>query len=490
MKRFFLCAAAALIAASAFAKVELPNIIGDNMVLQRETSVALWGKAKAGAKLTIAPSWTKSKTTLTVGQDGKWSAKVATPAAGGPYEIVFNDGEKLTVRNVLIGEVWFCGGQSNMQMPVKGFGGQRVEGAFDAIMNASPATPIRLCTSKIRASLREEEENPLQWKENTPDAVASHSAVSYFFAVQLQKILGVPVGVISCNWGGSTIETWISREWLEKGNKEWQEKGYNDPIKLGHLEKGELPAKNQNHAGALAYNAMVAPLIPFTFKGIIWYQGESNRARPDQYVRLSKLYVEMMRSLWDNPELPFYAVQIASYKYGKGVKGNPEGVQSPLLEEAQLKAAQQIKHSGLATTLDVGDPDCIHPAKKLPVAQRLAALALENDYGFKGICSRAPEFKDMKIDSNKVTLNFHVFGSPLTPNTVELDGFEVAGEDKVFHKATSARVVRPNRAIEVVCDEVPAPVAVRYAFHNVAEASVFNGMGIPVGPFRTDNWDK
>ena len=478
MKRILVSAAALLFALSALAKVELPNIIGDNMVLQRETSVALWGKAKAGAKLTIAPSWTKTKTTVTVGQDGKWSAKVATPAAGGPYDIIFNDGEKLAVKNVLIGEVWFCGGQSNMEMPVRGYTGQPVNGAFETIMDAKTSTPIRLCKIEKASKTKEQEEAVMSWSLHTPEAVAAFSATGYFFAQQLCKTLGVPVGVISCNWGGSSIETWIRRDYIEKD--------FSGEFNLDYFDAVEIPRNKQNQWPALLYNGMVAPIVPFTFKGIVWYQGETNRARAEQYLRLSKTYVEMMRSIFDNPGMPFYAVQIAPFRYN-----NPDDRLSGFLQEAQLKASQQIPHAGLATTLDIGNASCIHPAQKKEVGQRLAALALSNDYGFKGICARAPEYREMEIKGKQITLKFNLFnGDSIGPINRDLDGFEVAGEDKVFHKVSNVRVASNRKDIIIKCEEVEAPVAVRYAFHNVAEASFFNSMSIPVGPFRTDDWTE
>ena len=476
-RKFFLSIAAALVSLAAAAKVQLPNIIGDNMVLQRESKVALWGSAKANAKVVIAPSWTKAKTSVTADGDGKWSARIQTPEAGGPYEISFSDGEKTTLKNILIGEVWFCGGQSNMEMPVKGFSGQPVEGALDVIMDASPATPIRMCTSKRNASCTPAEENQLKWQENTPEAVANTSSVAYFFARQLCRTLGVPVGVISCNWGGSAIEAWISKDYIDRDFK--------GEFDLSYLEQGITPKNRPHQKPTLLFNGMVKPIVPFTFKGIIWYQGETNRGRAEQYLRLSKTYVEMMRAVWENPEMPFYAVQIAPYRYN-----DPEDFKSGFLEEAQMKAAQQIPHAGIATTLDIGDPYTIHPAKKKEVGQRLAALALENDYGFKGIHSRAPEFKEMTVKDGKIILSFDVFGDSLAPISKELEGFEVAGADKTFHKATSAKLGKDRKSVEITCDAVPEPVAVRYAFRNLSSASIYNSMCLPVGPFRTDDWDE
>jgi len=462
------------------AKITLPSIFSDNMVLQRETKVALWGSADAGKKVTITPSWTNQKVVVTAGKDGKWSTKVQTPAAGGPYTITFSDGDKLTLSNILIGEVWYCSGQSNMEMPVRGFSGQPVEGSFDAIMNASPDVPIRMCTSKVTPSCTPLEDNVLKygWSENTPEAVAAHSAVSYFFAQQLYNVLKVPIGVIATDLGGSSIEAWLSRDVIESQ--------FINEFDISYLDKGELVPNKLHLLPCYLFNGMVNPLIPFTFKGRIWYQGCTNRGRAEQYVRLQNAYVAMMRELFENEEIPFYCVQIAPYVYD-----NADGRSISLIQEAQLKSVQSLSHAGIATTLDVGNPVCIHPSEKKEVGQRLAALALVNDYGFKGIVARAPEYKGLKVDGNKAVVSFDCFGASIGPIFTELGGFEVAGEDKVFHPATSATVNTANfSSVIVTCNEVEKPVAVRYAFKNVSNASLFNDYGIPVGPFRTDSWEE
>ena len=473
VRKVFLMMILACIWADLGAKVELPSVIGDNMVLQRNTSVALWGKARPSRKVVISPSWTSVKTTVTADSDGKWSAKVQTPGAGGPFEITFSDGESLKIGNILIGEVWLCSGQSNMEMPVAGFGGQPVVGSFEAIMDANPSVPVRMATVARKASNVPLDECKTEWKEHTPEAVASCSATAYFFGMQLYRTLGVPIGLLISNWGGSSIEAWIDQENIEKG--------YSGELSTAHLGTAELP-KNPHQQPACLYNGMIRPIEPYTVKGIIWYQGESNRGRAEQYVRLSKTYASFMREKWGNPDMPFYAVQIAPYNYS-----DPKATDSPLLQEAQMKASQEIPHAGLATTLDIGNPTCIHPEQKKPVGQRLAALALVKDYGFKGISARAPEYKSMSVKDGKVTLQFDLFGSNLAPIYGPLASFEVAGADKVFHPA-HAVIASDRKSITVSCEAVPEPVAVRYAFHNVAEASLFNNYGIPVGPFRTDSW--
>lgn len=475
MKNRLLAFALLLCGVAAQAKVVLPSVIGDNMVLQRETKVALWGKAEPSHKVVIAPSWTKSKTVVTADADGKWSARVATPAAGGPYSICFNDGEKLVVGNVLIGEVWFASGQSNMEMPVRGFNGQPVEGAADVIFGARRETPIRMCTVRRRVSATPLDRCDAKWLENTPDAVAATSATAYFFAMYLQNALGIPVGLVISDWGGTGIEPWMSRETLEAE--------FPGEVPLDHLDAEKLPEMSQYKASTL-FNGMVAPLIPFTVKGIIWYQGESNRGFSELYRRLQPSYVRMMRRLWNDDRMPFYFVQIAPYCF----RGDAMDITAALLMEAQAKSMEDIPHCGMVATADIGQPWCIHPAKKKEVGQRLASLALKKDYGFALWGAESPMLDKWEVrEDGKILLSFKNNDSGLGPVNEDIEAFEVAGEDRVFHPATG-RVQKGYATILVTCPEVSAPVAIRYAFHNYAPGVFHNGAGLPIVPFRTDNW--
>ena len=453
------------------AKVVLPHVLGDNMVLQRDTEVKLWGTAKPGKKVTVTPSWSGTPVTVKAGKDGKWVASVKTGAAGGPYSIVFDDGEKLTVENVLLGEVWFCSGQSNMEMPVKGFGNQPVEGNAEVILEARPETPIRMCTVKRETAFEEKDDCTAAWLEHTPEAVGNTSATAYFFAEYLNKVLDVPVGVIVSCWGGTRIEAWMNRETVSAFP------GYD----LSYLDTKEKAPRWDDPA--LMYNAMVAPVRNYTIKGFLWYQGEANRNRSKDYAKLQPAYVNMMRGLWGLGELPFYYVQIAPYCYE-----NPDEVGSALLREAQMKNMAEIPHSGMAVTLDIGDKDCIHPAKKREVGHRLAYMALEKDYGFKAIDSYPPVYQSMEVKDGKAILSFKVGKMGMCPRGHVLTGFEVAGEDKVFHPAEA--VIRKSNQVEVTCKEVPVPVAVRYCFYNWTDkACLTNNYGIPASSFRTDDWE-
>ena len=456
------------------AKVTLPHIFGDNMVLQQQTDVKFWGTAAPSTKVTIRPFWDRKMTvTVTSDADGRWKAAVATPEAGGPYSVEISDGEKLVLENVLIGEVWFCSGQSNMEMPVRGFNCQPVEGSADVIIGARPEIPVRFCTVSKATAVIPQEDCETEWMENTPDAVVWASATAYFFGQYLQKILDVPVGLIISDWGGTAIEAWMDRETIAGSFPEFD---------LSFIERGEVQG-NVSGTPTQLYNAMVAPLLPYTIKGAIWYQGEANIGRAEQYRRLMSAYVDMMRDRWENQNMPFYYVQIAPFRYGDG----DEGTSSALLREAQMLSWGDIPNSGMAVTLDIGDNDCIHPADKRTVGERLALMALHQTYGKKSINPYAPVYKSWEVNEGRIFVHFNNADGGLSPLGHLLTGFEVAGPDKVFYPAT-ARVSGWD-TVEVYCPaEVTEPSAVRYCFHNCVEPSLYNLFGIPASSFRTDSW--
>ena len=472
MKRILLTLAALGTALTMQAKVVLPGIFGDNMVLQQQSEAQFWGKAAPGKKVTIRPPWSTQGITANVGKDGRWRAAVPTPEAGGPYTIELSDGERLTLRDVLIGEVWLCSGQSNMEMPVHGFPNQPVEGSADAIIRAKAATPIRLCTVKRSTARTPQEECAAQWLKHTPEAVAGTSATAYYFARYLQSVLDVPVGVIVTCWGGTPVEAWMDRETMS-GFKEFD---------LSFLDNPDQIDRPQYKPCGL-YNGMIAPLVPYTVKGFLWYQGESNRPNPTQYRALMPAFVKMLRERWAQGELPFYYVQIAPYRYD-----GPDAISGALLREAQLHNLKDIPSSGMAVTLDIGDEGCIHPAKKEEVGTRLAWLALSKTYGMKGIDADTPVCEKMEVADGKAYLTFATGPDGLAPYGRTLTGFEMAGADRVFHPAT-ARIEKGKSRLIVACDAVPEPVAVRYAFRNVPEATLFNTSGIPASSFRTDDWE-
>ncbi len=476
MKRLLFLAISVLATSAMHAKVELPSIFSDNMVLQQKRNVAIWGTA-TGKKVTISATWSKKKTVVTPSADGKWFTRIPTPEAGGPYELTFSDGEKTVLHNVLIGEVWFCGGQSNMEMPMRGWAGQPVEHSTDYVLRAKLSVPIRICDIPNRNSTKPLSLPEGSWKENTPENVAGTSAVAYFFACKLYEILGIPVGIITDDWGGSSIEAWIPRDALEKELP--------GEFGLSFLDKDDLEKKDDHRSPCILYNGMVAPIVPFTFKGMLWYQGETNRlwpARGRQYVRLQPLYVKKMRELFQNPDAPFYFVQIAPYAYN-----NPRSFISGYFYEDQQKTLALIPHSGMVPTVDIGSHEFIHPPKKLEVGNRLAYLALVNDYGLKGINPVAPAYRSVEFKGAEAIITVKADGPGLLPAKVPVSGFEVAGEDRVFHPAIATAY---KNVVTVTCEAVPAPVAVRYCFRNWSKGTLWNSDGIPLLSFRTDGWDN
>lgn len=474
MKRLIMTVAAAcLLCWGASAAIVLPKVLGSNMVLQQQSEVNLWGRADANAKVTVEVSWTDGKIQTHSDAEGRWAVKVPTPAASfDPQTITISDGESVTLDNILIGEVWVCAGQSNMEMPVKGFGNQPVENSLEYIMRGGEeASRIRMFTVPNARSFDKDMEDCAEgeWQCASPASVAECSATAYFFAYNLVRGVDVPVGLVISDWGGTRIESWMPIAALKDCVTEEQfEYKYN----IRDIRPSEL------------YCGMIAPIRNFTARGFLWYQGESNLADNDHYDVLMARMVEQWRSDWGDEEgsMPFYYVQIAPYVYG-GVNDTAY----PLFVEAQVRALNTIPNCGMAGTTDVGTEYCIHPAKKFEVGERLAALALVQTYGQGGFEPRAPRMESYEISGGKVTVRMNHVGLGLAPWYGEqIKGFEIAGADRVFHKANASI---NGGSVTVWSDEVAEPVAVRYAFRNCIESNLRNLFGIPAVPFRTDDWN-
>ena len=476
MKRFVFFLAGLLTVVPLGAKVRLPSIIGDNMVLQQQSEVPVWGKAAPGKKVTVKASWGRSASAVAK-PDSTWSVRIPTPSAGGPYSITITDGNPVTLRNVLVGEVWLCSGQSNMEMPVRGYSAQPVEGSLDALLAADPETPIRLARVPRQSSLEIRWDCRLDgWNLHSPEAVSGASATAYFFGKYLYESLHVPIGLIMSDWGGSAIEPWMSRDALESA-------GYD----LTDMEKN-YPQKPHRTPTAL-YNAMLAPLMPYAVKGFIWYQGETNRPGNEPgkiYSELQTAFGRMLRRCFGDgtDAQPFYFVQISPYNYD-----NPAGVESGYLYEQQARTLDMLPHSGMVVTNDIGDIDVIHPAKKPEVGKRLALLALQNEYGrLQGIDLRYPMLGSMKMEGFKAVLTFDVGPGGLAPLNKDIAGFEVAGADKVFRPATARVCPSERNKVEVWSGQVREIKAVRYCFRNYQVGTLTNVFGLPASPFRTDDW--
>ncbi|CCY37273.1 putative sialic acid-specific acetylesterase [Tannerella sp. CAG:118] len=462
------------------AKIQLPSVLADGMVLQQQAKVKLWGKASFDTGIKVKTSWDNKTYMTKSGRDGSWEIQISTPVAGGPYEIMIDDGECLVLRNILIGEVWLCSGQSNMEVPMRGFPYQPVLNSNKIITKSNPSTPIRIYTSDMdengnwtwQYSKKPQNDCIGRWMDNSSENVAYTSAVAYLYARYLQEALKVPVGIIVSTLGGTQIEAWMSREALADFPE----------IALSHLDDNKKIERPHNTPCVL-YNAKLAPLTNFVVRGFLWYQGESNRGNVEKYARLFPAFVKDLRDKWGLGALPFYYVQIAPYRYD-----NADDVQTALMREVQLNSMSNIPNSGMVTTMDVGDIDCIHPANKEVVAERLAYWALAKTYGKKGIVYSAPVYKSMEIKDGKIYITFDDLGyGGLIPVNAPLKSFEIAGTDKVFHPAKAVFDTK-TKAVIVWSDEVEKPVAARYAFKNYAEASLFSTSGIPVSSFRTDNW--
>ncbi len=448
------------------AEVKLPSVFGDNMVLQQKTEAAIWGTASSNKTVKVTTSWNNKSYQAKSDVDGKWKVKVQTPAAGGPYTVTVSDGTPLKLNNVLIGEVWICSGQSNMEMPMKGYYNQPVLGANEAIATSENEN-IRLITVKKNKSLEPLDDFTGEWKECKPENVAEFSAVAYYFGRMIQDALNVPVGLVSTNWGGTRIEPWIS------------ESGLND------FNFVELPDKNMTsdysqQTPTVLYNAMIAPMVGYAMRGGLWYQGESNRNQPKEYEKLLPGLVQNWRNKWNIGDFPFYYVQIAPFDYGQG------GISSAYIREAMLNAADDIPNIGMASIMDVGEKDIIHPANKEVAGNRLAYLALANTYGEKGIETSGPLLKDMNIDGQLVKLTFEHAQNGLTTFGKPLQNFEIAGENQRF---VPAEAFITRQGITVFSPQVEKPVAVRYAFKDFVVGELFNTEGLPASSFRTDDWE-
>ena len=457
-----------------FAEVKLPALFSDGMVLQQKSGVAIWGWADAGSKVTVIPSWDGKKYTTTTDKGGKWQLKVLTPPAGGPYELTISDGKPVKLKNVLIGEVWVCAGQSNMEMPMKGYRGQPILNSNEAILKSKNPN-IRLFTVPRSGKLEPMEDTEGDWKMATPESVADFSATGYYFGRLLNEMLDVPIGLITVSYGGSPAEAWMSQAALV-------------PFPEIKTPKEGDKIESPNRTPTLLFNGMLNPVIGYGIKGVIWYQGESNYDRPDQYQLLFPAMVKEWRDLWKIGEFPFYFTQIAPYNYAqlppyhKGGKYN-----SAFLRDAQRKSVDVIPNSAMAVILDAGEECCIHPANKEVVGTRLAYLALGKEYGIKGFGYESPVYDTMAVNGNEVVVSFDNVPNGLTSFNKELSTFEIAGPDKVFYPA---KAVLRSKSVVLSSPQVKEPVAVRYAFKDYVEGELFSTEGLPVSSFRTDDWDE
>jgi sialate O-acetylesterase len=475
MKKQLVTLAALAMSLSAMAEITLPDIIGDNMVLQQQSQASLWGWATPNAPITVTTSWNNKSYTTKTASNGRWDIKVATAEASySPYTIsIKGDKSSINISNVLLGEVWFCSGQSNMEMPLRGFWTQPVEGGNRAIAYSGKYPGIRVVTVPKKASYTPQDRVEGKWKTSSPANAGEFSAMAYFFAQSLTDILNVPVGIISCSYGGSKVEGWLPKEIIDT-YPEWD------------IEKDKANDSIQEYERInVMYNAMLRPLIGYTIKGFLWNQGESNVGRDKEYPQHLADMVSHWREQWGQGELPFYFVELPAWKYS-----DPNGTWAAIFRECQHRAAKIIPNSGIICTSDLIYPyelEDIHASRKQELGERMAFLAANRTYGISGIACDSPVFKSMDVDGKSAVLHFDNANDGFTPNQV-LEGFEAAGSDHVFHPAQATEVYN-TRDIKVTCEDVDSIVSVRYNFKNFAVGKVFNLMHLPLIPFRTDNWD-
>ncbi|MBV9923407.1 MAG: sialate O-acetylesterase [Acidobacteria bacterium] len=493
-------------AASARAEVTLPDVLSDSMVLQRGVRVPVWGTAAPGEAVTVGFAGQTKRTKA--GADGRWRVWLDPLRANATPQVLTVSGKnKVELKDVLVGEVWLVSGQSNMQFTLA-----ETKEAKEAIAAANHPN-IRLFNVSRQVAFKHKPPPLATWQATTPESVKEFSAAGYYFAVELQKELGVPVGVINSSYGGSQAEAWTPVEYLNANpelkatverTKTWDEERprvkveYEEQIKRWREEAdkakaaGARPSPSPAVPDALReyriassiYDGMIEPLIPFPVRGVFWYQGESNEARAEQYGILLPTMIRAWRERWGRGDFPFGIVQLPNYR-----DPNPQPVDEAWshIREAQRRTALSTKNAGLIVTIDIGEAHDIHPKDKLDVGRRMARWALADVYG-RRMTATGPMFQSVKAGGDRLVLKFDDVGTGLRIRDGDkLEEFAVAGEDRKWHWA-EARIVGRDK-VEVWSAEVPKPVAARYAFNNnPRRPNLSNDTGLPASPFRTDDW--
>ena len=448
------------ILATSFVKAEisLHGIFTDHMVLQRETSVLLYGWANPNEEFTVFTSWNNETVKVKTGNDAKWEISVNTPKAGGPYEISFKgESNEITLKDVLIGEVWLCSGQSNMEWSAN----SNIANKDIEIANANYPN-IRLFSVNKRTSTYPQEEISGTWVACTPETMQDFSAVAYFFARNLQKEMNIPIGLIDNAWGATSAEVWTPKSVFD---------AHSD---LVEAHKKVAPNKWVTVEKSVLYNGLIAPLTKFKIGGTIWYQGESNTANAESYQKLFTNMITSWRNAW-NIDFPFYYAQIAPFKYGQEFAGG--------VVRDQQRRTLGLKNTGMAMTSDICTIEDIHPLNKQDVGLRLANIALKEHYGFledKEIYG--PLYKDFKIDGNKVEVHFsHADGLYNKGKKITL--FEISNAQGEWFPA---KAKLKNKTVLVSAKEVKKPTAVRYAWKSTDIATLYNSAGLPASTFKTE----
>lgn len=447
-----------MICVSVKANITLPNIFGDNMVLQRNSEVKIWGWANPKEEIKLVSGWNNQEYKTVANNQAKWELTIKTPEAGGPYTISIKGYNEVVLKNILIGEVWVCSGQSNMEMSAS----WGIENGDEEVKNAANSN-IRFFTVSKSTALTPQNNVLGNWVESTPETMKYFSAVGYFFAKRLREDLkNVPIGLISSNWGGTPAEIWMPEEVVQ-----------NDPVLLENAKKLNEQEYGPHQPGR-AYNAMIAPITGFKIAGTIWYQGESNVGSLVYDKTLSAL-IASWRKAW-NDEFPFYFVQIAPYKNGTNNFSNVT------VRNSQRKILKEVPKTGMVLTSDISDTIDIHPKNKKSVGIRLANLALAETYKVNSNLVNGPLFKEIKTNKNKVTVSFDYADGLYFKNKIS-NQFEVAGTDGVFYPAEAS--IKNNEVI-LKSKKVSNPVKVRFAWGNTIQPDLFNKANLPASCFTSE----
>jgi sialate O-acetylesterase len=459
---------------AAHADVSLSPIISSHMVLQRDSACPVWGWADAGEQVTVEFAGQKHSAMPDAG--GKWTVKLTPMKASAEGRSMKISGKNtVTLEDVVVGEVWLCSGQSNMEWTVAGAANPKEE-----IANGTHPRIRHIKISNPPSVKPEDKVISNGWQGASPATVANFTAVGYFFAREIVKNLDVPVGLIGANWGGTRIEPWTPPIGFKKTPALKDIAAKLDQLPTSRPSKADPAKRDADLQSPLAlYNGRIAPLVPYALRGALWYQGESNNGEGMLYLEKMKALITGWRHVWAMPEMPFYYVQLAPFIYGGQ---NPENLAR--IWEAQ-NAALQIPHTGQAGTTDIGNVRDIHPKNKQEVGRRLALWALVKDYGIRDLEYSGPVFKSAKYDGAKATLTFAHAAGLKSRDGQPLTHFALAGEDKTFHPA---KAEISGGQVVVTADNVTKPIAVRFGFTHDAEPNLSNGAGLPASPFRTDDW--
>ncbi len=445
--------------------MKVPALFTSHMVLQRDQKDKVWGWAEKGEEVTVSINGQTKK--ATAGDDGKWMVELDPLPAGGPHTLTIEGKNKITLDDVLVGEVWICSGQSNMEWPIA------VTNDPDLERLSANYPQIRLISVPHVGTQEPKDDFKGQWSVCTPETVNGFSAVGYLFGRQLHTTLGVPVGLIHDSWGGSSCETWVNKDVMKADGK------YSELIERWNGKEKE----GDNQQPGNLYNGMLKPVIGYGIRGAIWYQGETNAGRAYQYRELFPLMIKNWRDEWKQGDFPFYFVQLADFM---GEKSEPADSAWAELREAQTLTMSKLPNTGQAVIIDIGEAQDIHPRDKQNVAKRLARWALAKTYGVN-VPYQSPTYKSMEKKDGKIVLTFDNVNQGLRAHDVaELRGFAISGDDKKFVWA-KAKVVGKDQ-VEVSAEGVSDPVAVRYAWADNPVCNLYDRNGLPATPFRTDDW--